>query len=110
VLRRSLAAQDTARRISFPTAEPIPVAFFAWDGTNNETGGRGSISSWYFVHLEQPATASVFVIPIVAALITAALGLLVVSRAQKQHRTGAAPQQGGAQYAAPVAAGYSEQS
>jgi DMSO reductase family type II enzyme heme b subunit len=110
VLRRSLAAQDTARRISFPTAEPIPVAFFAWDGTNNETAGRGSISSWYFVHLEQPATASVFIVPIVAALVTAALGLLIVSRAQKQYRTGAAPQQGGAQYAAPVAAGYSEQS
>jgi mono/diheme cytochrome c family protein len=85
VLRRTLAAQDTARRISFPQAEPIPIAFFAWDGSNGEGGTRGAISSWYFVHLEQPVSASVYITPLLAALITAALGLVVVSRAQKQH-------------------------
>ena len=87
VLKRALTAQDTARRVTFPTAEPVPVAFFAWDGSNNESGGRSSISSWYFVHLEQPATAGVYVIPLLAVLVTAGLALLVVSRAQKQHVT-----------------------
>ena len=90
VLKRALAAQDTARRITFPTAEPVPVAFFAWDGSNNESGNRVAISSWYFVHLEQPATAGIYIVPALAVLLTAGLGLLVVSRARKQYAARAA--------------------
>jgi DMSO reductase family type II enzyme heme b subunit len=85
VFKRALAAQDTARRTTIATAETVPVAFYAWDGSNNETGNRGAISSWYFVHLEQPASAGIYVIPILTALVTAGLLMLVVARAQKQH-------------------------
>jgi len=85
VLHRAIAAQDTVRRLSFPTGTAVPIAFFAWDGSNGETGGRGAISSWYYLHLNQPATASVFITPIVAAAITALLGIIAVMRAQKQH-------------------------
>jgi len=86
VLRRTLAAQDTARRFTMPTGTAMPIAFFAWDGSNGEAGGRGSISSWYFLHLNEPATASIFIAPVVAAGFTALLGIILVMRAQKQYR------------------------
>lgn len=64
----------------------MPIAFFAWDGSNGEAGTRGSISSWYFIHLDQPVTAAVFITPIIATVVTALFGILLVTRAQKQHR------------------------
>jgi DMSO reductase family type II enzyme heme b subunit len=86
LLRRTLSAQDTANRASFATATPLPIAFAAWDGSNGESGGRRSISSWYFIYLEQPLTAGVYITPAMAAAITALLAFLLVMRAQKQHR------------------------
>jgi DMSO reductase family type II enzyme heme b subunit len=86
LLRRTLAAQDTANRTTFATATALPIAFAAWDGSNGESGGRRAISSWYFVYLEQPLTAGVYVTPIVAAAITALLAVMLVMRAQKQRR------------------------
>lgn len=86
VLRRQLIAQDSANRITIATGTAVPIAFFAWDGSNGESGPRGSISSWYYIHLDQPVTASVFITPIVAAAITALLGIYAVKRAQKQYR------------------------
>ena len=85
LLRRALTAQDTARRTSFASATPLPVAFAAWDGSNGETGGRRAVSSWYFLYLEEPLTAGVYITPVVAALVTALLAIVVVARAQKQH-------------------------
>jgi DMSO reductase family type II enzyme heme b subunit len=87
LLRRALAAQDTAQRTSFTTATPLPIAFAAWDGSNGETGGRRAISSWYYIYLEEPLTAGVYVTPIVAAAVTALLALMLVMRAQKQRAT-----------------------
>ena len=84
LLRRALTAQDTAQRTTFATATTLPIAFAAWDGSNGETGGRRSISSWYFIYLEQPLTAGVYVTPIVAAVITALLAIMLVTRAQKR--------------------------
>ena len=92
VLRRSLAAQDTARRTTFRQAEALPIAFFAWDGSNGESGGRGALSSWYFLYLEEPVTAGVYITPIIAAALAALFGILIVTRAQKQYRrSNAAP-------------------
>lgn len=86
VLRRSLVAADTSNAISFTTQQPIPVAFFAWDGDNGEEGTRGAISSWYFIYLDEPLSASVYATPLVAVLITAGLGMFVVGRAQRRER------------------------
>ena len=92
VLRRSLAPQDTARRTTFPTGATVPIAFFARDGSNGEAGARGSLSSWYFIHLEEPVTAGVYITPIIAAALAALFGILIVTRAQKQYRrSNAAP-------------------
>lgn len=86
VVRRSLASSEPERRIAMPTGTAVPVAFFARDGSNGETELRGSVSSWYYLWLDEPVAARVYVLPVLAALITALLGFLLVARAQRVHR------------------------
>ncbi|HXM39189.1 MAG TPA: c-type cytochrome [Gemmatimonadales bacterium] len=85
VLTRALATSDTASQLPFRTGRAIPVAFFAWDGSNGEHGTRMAISTWYFLALDEPVPARVFISPVLAMALTLALGLLVVWRAQ--HKT-----------------------
>lgn len=84
LLRRALVPQDTAQRTTLPTGVATPIAFYAWDGSNGEAGTRGSIGSWYFIYLERPVAAGVYIAPIIAAALTALLGIVIVLRAQKQ--------------------------
>jgi hypothetical protein len=44
------------------------------------------VSSWYFIHLEEATPATVVVAPVLATLLTAGLGLMVVARAQRRER------------------------
>ena len=83
--RRPLAAADGGV-LAFSEGDPIPIAFFAWDGSSGETGARGSISAWYFVGLQPPPSNAVFVAPLVAFLVTGGLGVFAVRRAQNSHR------------------------
>lgn len=83
VLRRPLDGGDDGSRLSLPAGAPIPVAFFARDGSSGETGARGSMSSWYYLYLDTPTAATVYVLPIAATLLTALLGLAVVARARR---------------------------
>jgi len=88
VFRRPLTAADSARQLTFRTGQAIPVAFFAWDGSNGETGTRGAISTWYFLYLEEPTPPRVYATPVLATLLTAGLGLVAVVRAQRRARRG----------------------
>jgi DMSO reductase family type II enzyme heme b subunit len=83
LVRRALES-DREGRLSFREGVPIPVAFFAWDGSSGELGKRASISSWYYLFLEQPASRAVVVIPLVVVLLTWGLGLVLVHRAQNR--------------------------
>ncbi|HSJ15145.1 MAG TPA: c-type cytochrome [Longimicrobiales bacterium] len=88
VFRRPLGAADSVNALTFTTGQPIPMALFAWDGDNTETGLRGSLSTWYFVQLEEPVPITTYATPILAVLLTAVLGVLAVGRAQKRERSG----------------------
>ena len=104
-LRRSLVVGDTAEaasgaeagtaeaesdtdRLRFTTRQPIPMAIFAWDGDNGESGMRGSISTWYFIYLDEPTSGTVYATPVLAVLLTAGLGLVAVRRAQRRNGAG----------------------
>jgi mono/diheme cytochrome c family protein len=89
LFRRALATPDSAADLQFPMARAIPIAFQAWDGDNGESGNQGSISTWYFIQLQEKTSVAVYVTPALAMLLTAGLGLLVVARAQKREREGA---------------------
>ena len=84
VFSRALATPDTASQLPFRTGRAIPVVFFAWDGSNGEHGTRMAISTWYFLALDEPVPARVFISPVLAMALTLGLGLLVVWRAQRK--------------------------
>ena len=84
VFTRALASPDTASQLPFRSGRAIPVAFFAWDGSNGEHGTRMAISTWYFLALDQPVPARVFISPVLAMVLTLGLGLVVIWRAQQK--------------------------
>jgi mono/diheme cytochrome c family protein len=84
VFTRALATTDTTRQLQFRTGRPIPVAFFAWDGSNGERGSRMAVSTWYFLALDEPTPARVFISPVIAMALTLGLGMLVIWRAQQR--------------------------
>ncbi len=82
---RPLVTDDEAD-LDFVTGTAIPLALFAWDGDNGELGTRGAVSSWYFLYLQDATPNTVYIAPALAMMLTAALGFLVVGRAQKRER------------------------
>src|SRR5438067_12470945 len=83
---RSLVPSDTAVAPTFAVGRPIPIAFFAADGSNGETELRGSVSAWYAIYLAVPTPPTVYVTPVVAVLLTAGLCFMVVWMAQRRNR------------------------
>jgi DMSO reductase family type II enzyme heme b subunit len=92
VMSRSVTA-DTEGAISLEEGTVTPVAFFAWDGSSAETPARGSVSSWIYVYLEEPASSNVVIAPIVALVLSAGLLWLLVRSAQRKAAGAAAPEQ-----------------
>ncbi|HEV8264098.1 MAG TPA: c-type cytochrome [Gemmatimonadales bacterium] len=84
VFTRALATPDTSSQLQFRTGRAIPVAFFALDGSNGERGTRMAVSTWYFLALDEPTPARVFISPVVAMALTLAFGMLVVWRARRR--------------------------
>jgi DMSO reductase family type II enzyme heme b subunit len=83
VMKRPLAVKATDR----PTFQPAvftPVAFQAWDGGAGEAGARMSLTSWYYLRLEEPQSNRKFVIPPVVALLTLAAMVLIVRAARSR--------------------------
>jgi hypothetical protein len=86
VFTRPLATADSANQLPFGPGRAIPVAFFAWDGSNGEHGARMALSSWYFLALDTPAPPGALAAPVVVMGLTLGLGLVVVRRAQRRAR------------------------
>jgi mono/diheme cytochrome c family protein len=85
-LTRSLTPADSTVATSFPEGRAIPIAFSAADGTQGEDDVRGSVSAWYSIYLDIPTPPRVYIAPVIAAILTAALGMVIVWRAQHQRR------------------------
>ena len=83
VMKRPLVSKD-ATRPTFSPAAFMPVAFQAWDGGAGESGTRMSLTSWYYLRLEEPQSGRRFVIPPVVAILTLAVMLLVVRVANRR--------------------------
>src|SRR6266545_3320595 len=82
VIKRPLAAKGDGR----PTFQPAvftPVAFQAGDGGAGETGPKMSLTSWYYLRLEEPQSNRRFIIPPVVAILTLAAMILVVRTANQ---------------------------
>ncbi len=75
----------------FAVGTAIPMAFQAWDGDNGEQGAQGSVSTWYFLSLQQPTPMAAYVAPVVALALAFGLLLLMVRRAQRREEGAQAP-------------------
>jgi mono/diheme cytochrome c family protein len=84
VFTRALATPDSSNELQFSAGRAIPVAFFAWDGSNGESGSRMGVSTWYFLAVDTPTPVRVFVTPIIVMILTFGAGLVVVRRAQRR--------------------------
>jgi mono/diheme cytochrome c family protein len=83
VLTRSIAG-GAEGAIELAEGMVTPMAMFAWDGSSAETPARGSVSSWIYLYLEEPASSNVVIAPIVAIVLSAGLLLLLVRGAQRK--------------------------
>ena len=83
VMKRPLVSKSETRP-TFTPAAFMPVAFQAWDGGAGEAGTRMSLTSWYYLRLEEPQSSRRFVIPPVVAILTLAVMLLVVRVANRR--------------------------
>ncbi|HUL01736.1 MAG TPA: c-type cytochrome [Gemmatimonadales bacterium] len=90
VLTRALATADSTNELQFAVGRAIPVAFFAWDGSNGERGARMAVSTWYFLALDRPTPPGTFISPVIAMVVTLGLGMLVIVRAQRRGGSGGA--------------------
>ncbi len=81
VIKRALAGGEG--RPTFQPALFTPVAFQAWDGGAGETGTKMSLTSWYYLRLEEARSNRRFVIPPVVTLVTLAAMVVVVRAANR---------------------------
>jgi DMSO reductase family type II enzyme heme b subunit len=82
VIKRPLAVKGEGRP-SFRPAVFTPVAVQAWDGGAGESGAKMSLTSWYYLRLEEPQSSRRFIIPPVVAILTLAAMILVVRTANR---------------------------
>lgn len=89
VLRRPLQTADKEHDAQLEMGRNIPIVFFAWDGDAGEFDGKMALSTYYYVMLEPPVPASVYVVPPIVAGVVVLFEGLVFWRAQKSKRENA---------------------
>lgn len=77
-------------RFTFAQGHTIPVAFAAWDGSRQERGGEKSVSTWFFLSLEQPTGAFSFISPVLVVMGVAVAQLLALRLLRRRRRPEAA--------------------
>ena len=69
VMKRPLAGGDPQKDIQFTDGRFIPVAFAAWDGSNQEKGSRHEMTTWNWILMQPEASNMVYVWPVAVGII-----------------------------------------
>lgn len=83
VMKRPLETGDK-NDVQFRTGKFIPMTVNAWDGSNGEHGLIMSLSTWYFVFLEESTPISVYILTLLAFLVAGGVGILLMRKAEKE--------------------------
>ncbi len=73
VMTRPLITPMPDKDLQFEEGRFIPIAFFAWDGSNSEAGSRHAMTTWYWLLLKPPKDSTPIIFAIIAALLTGAI-------------------------------------
>jgi DMSO reductase family type II enzyme heme b subunit len=84
VIKRPRTAPAQAVAPSFSAETFIPVAFFAWDGSNGEAGTKFSMSSWYYLRMEEAPSTGRWIYP--PLMVCAVFGLEIWGLRRFQRR------------------------
>lgn len=69
ILKRPLTTEDKENDVQFEVGKYIPIAYFAWDGSNGETDIKMALSTWSYMILEPPRPRTAYVYPPLAAVL-----------------------------------------
>ena len=69
VMTRSLKTDTPESDLQFEGGRFVPVAFFAWDGSNSETATSLSMTTWYWILLKPAPSSKPLVYAILAGLL-----------------------------------------
>ncbi|MFQ5859129.1 MAG: ethylbenzene dehydrogenase-related protein [Anaerolineae bacterium] len=79
IFYRDLTSPE-ADDMQFEVGRFMPIAFAAWDGANGERDGQKSVSSWYFLRLESPASYTAYIAAVLAILVVGGLEFVWLRR------------------------------
>ena len=85
LIKRPLKTDDK-KDAQFEPGRFIPVAFSAWEGSNEETGTKRSISAWYLLILEAQIPKTVYYYPVLAIFAVVGLEFILISWLRKKHK------------------------
>ena len=86
-IKRSLKTDDK-KDTQFEPGKFVPVAFSAWEGSNEETGTLRSISAWYLIILEQQIPSTVYYYPILAIFAVVGIEFILIGWIRKMKNEG----------------------
>jgi DMSO reductase family type II enzyme heme b subunit len=89
VITRALLTENKDLDAQLEAGKNIPMVFFAWDGDAGEFGGKMALSTYYYLMLEPPVPAKVYIFPpIVAGAILLVEGLIFYSARKSKRENG----------------------
>ena len=80
ILKRSLTTDDKENDVQFEIGRYIPIAYFAWDGSNGETDLKMGLSTWSYFILEPPMPRTAFVYPPIAAVLVVGIEFWIYTK------------------------------
>jgi DMSO reductase family type II enzyme heme b subunit len=82
LIKRPLTTGEE-KDIQFEVGKFTPISFANWDGSNGEIGSKHTLSTWYWVLLEQPVGMGVYVIPLISVFIIVGLQFYLARKCRK---------------------------
>tara|TARA_B100000315_G_scaffold76786_1_gene70175 strand:+ start:1106 stop:2560 length:1455 start_codon:yes stop_codon:yes gene_type:complete len=82
LIKRSLTTEDK-KDTQFVAGQFIPIAFSAWEGSNEETGTKRSISANYLLVLEAQIPKTVYYYPILAIFAVVGIEFILIGWIRK---------------------------
>ena len=68
VMTRDLQTASPETDLQFEEGKFVPISFFAWDGSNSETGTAHTMTTWYWLQLKPAASYKPLIYAVLAAL------------------------------------------